>query len=116
MITLSTLPTPTPSAAPRRGFALFVDGRLRAELSDGDAGDATSDAPGDAPGDEDGRGVTRPATPPVTGGDAMDLKGGQLVLCGRSDRDPQRFYSGLLSNLALFSQVRAFRGACRGGL
>lgn len=105
MVTVSTLPR-TDAGSPRRGFRLFVDGRLAAELTSDDAGDALA-SPGDhaSPGDSLTGDAVSPGGPPVTGGDPMDMSQGHLVLCGRSDRDPQRYYSGLLSNLALFSQV-----------
>jgi hypothetical protein len=186
MLTLSTIPAALSGRRPQRGFRLFVDGRLRAELSGSASGDddgttngsdggaaagsdaqaggadspsadgAGADANGSSGGRSGGAGAggrgaggrngggrrltqqggageqgdngtaiandnstvsaaggpgdtpRRPGRPrpvPVTGGDPMDLSSGHLVLCGRSDRDPQRFYSGLISNLALFDEV-----------
>jgi hypothetical protein len=112
MVTLSTLPL-SPAGATRRGFRLFVDGQLRGELTDGDkSGDDGSSASttdtgrngtsSSSSGGSSGGGFDEP---PVTGGDPVSVGDGHLLLCGRSDRDPQRFFSGLLSNLALFSQV-----------
>ncbi|KAI8475754.1 MAG: hypothetical protein J3K34DRAFT_517169 [Monoraphidium minutum] len=143
MVTLSTLP-PGPGGEPRRGFRLFVDGVLRAEMSGGGGGGDGSSSDEEGGGGSGGGGASsyeqggggdrelgraggrrlaqrpsgsaaggadppprapRPRPPPVTGGDPLDLAGGHLVLCGRSDRDPRRFYSGLLSNLALFDEA-----------
>lgn len=61
---------------------------------------------GDQGGYTDGGYAGDEPVTPVTGGDPTDLTSGHLVLCARSDRDPRSFYSGLISNLAIFTRVR----------
>lgn len=72
----------------RRGFSLYVDGVLKADIAPGairttlNSTDAVVDVPG---------------------GDPSALTG-PLRLCARSDLDTQRHFSGWLSGLALWDE------------
>ncbi|KDD76511.1 hypothetical protein H632_c200p2, partial [Helicosporidium sp. ATCC 50920] len=76
-----------------RGFQLYVDGRLAADLNDEDQAGAEAAA-----------GVAHPANNHnVTGGDPLHADG-LLTLCSRSDQDPDRFLSGSLAHLILWNR------------
>ncbi|KAF5839090.1 hypothetical protein DUNSADRAFT_1635 [Dunaliella salina] len=81
----STLPAVAATALPA-GYALYLDGTLRAVLKPGVKRSTANESD---------------AAVQVTGGAPADLDG-PITLCGRSDLSVERFFSGQLSNLMLF--------------
>ncbi|WIA35827.1 hypothetical protein OEZ86_004214 [Tetradesmus obliquus] len=105
-VVLSTLPaapsssSSSSSASNRRGYRLYVDGLLRAELS------SSRNRKGPPTGSSSGSSSSSSSSSSrvhVAGGDPLTLTG-PLTLCARADRDPLSFFSGQLFQLALFDQ------------
>ncbi|GAB4817823.1 hypothetical protein N2152v2_004869 [Parachlorella kessleri] len=79
------LVTVTTQGGKWRGYRLFIDGQLAAEV-----------APGVAYVDGDGYAKA------ITGGDPI-LLDGDIVLCGRADLNQDRFFNGHIANLMIFN-------------
>jgi hypothetical protein len=101
-VLLTTVPPPpadsrtdgSSSTSAPKGYQLYLDGQLVGQLGD------TSADQGVSPGSAD-----TTATAPVDGGDFTTVSVGRIVLCGRSDADISRSFTGRLTQLLVFDRA-----------
>ncbi|KAK9839475.1 hypothetical protein WJX81_004373 [Elliptochloris bilobata] len=72
-----------------RGFLVYVDGRLAAQMPAADYNASSADAAGLE----------------IDGGDPLEVGHGAIYLCGRADGAPDRHFSGSVAHLALYNAI-----------